>query len=112
MPRLIAVTNRCHSLHPDGHNALFDEIISNVFKKHLGLWFGWNGEIAQGKRTRAVSYDIFSGSERHTWDMSPIKYDNYYQGYVHKVMWAVFHNRPDLISYQRECFLNNKNYTL
>lgn len=50
-------------------------------------------------------------SRGHSWEMAPNEYDNVYHVYVHRVLWPVFHNRPDLARYQKAGVITYKTCT-
>lgn len=109
MSRLIVVSNRCVQ-QDDGYIDPFITTLGQIFSKHPGLWFGWNGSVTAGKRSRSCSVTHHAHYATHGWDLSPNEYDNAYQGYVHNVLWPIFHNRPDLAAYKKEYFTTWKSY--
>jgi len=109
MSRLIVVSNRCVQ-QDDGYIDPFITSLGKIFSKHPGLWFGWNGSVTAGKRSRTCSVTHHAHYATHGWDLSPNEYDNAYQGYVHNVLWPIFHNRPDLAAYKKAYFITWKSY--
>ncbi|ALR77361.1 alpha,alpha-trehalose-phosphate synthase (UDP-forming) [[Enterobacter] lignolyticus] len=109
MSRLIMLANRCAAEKTDAFD-LLDDAINDILRKHPGVKMGWNGKINPGKKKRGYSQYQDNGSTFCSWDISPNEYDNYYHGYVHKTMWPIFHNRPDLAVYRKEYFITYKNY--
>ncbi|NIG74477.1 trehalose-6-phosphate synthase [Klebsiella sp. Ap-873] len=109
MSRLIMLSNRCEPERGQRGDPLLP-VLHAVLKKHSGLWFGWNGEIAAGNKQRKERFFSQPGYQQYSWALTPNEYDNFYQGYIHQVLWPVFHNRPDLIHYKKEYFTTWKNY--
>ncbi|WP_395489342.1 trehalose-6-phosphate synthase [Cedecea davisae] len=109
MSRLIMLSNRCEPEHGQS-GSLLPAALGSIFRKRPGIWFGWNGEISPGKKYRKDRCSHHSGYRQHSWGLTPGEYDNFYQGYIHNVLWPVFHNRPDLIHYKKEYFTCWKNY--
>ncbi|WP_255563694.1 trehalose-6-phosphate synthase [Kosakonia sp. S42] len=109
MSSLIIISNRSETC----NNYIDDPLLvsfSNIFKKLAGLWFGWNGEISTTKKTRTIQHKLKPECQTFSWNLSPNEYDNYYQGYIHQVLWPVFHNRPDLTCYRKEFFTTWRSY--
>ncbi|TKI02458.1 alpha,alpha-trehalose-phosphate synthase (UDP-forming) [Martelella alba] len=109
MSRLIVLSNRSEMQDNCATDSLLISL-SQIFKKQPGLWFGWNGGIASARKTRLIQHILKPECEVFSWELSPNEYDNYYQGYIHKVLWPVFHNRPDLVCYRKEFFNTWKSY--
>lgn len=110
MSRLIILSNRCEPYANSSDDMLF-HTLSEISRKYNALWFGWNGNISVSKRKQPYRQVKSEGGEKFSWDLSPGEYDNFYQGYIHKVLWPVFHNRPDLAEYKREYFISWKSYS-
>lgn len=109
MSRLIMLSNRCEPERGQSGDP-FLPVIHSIMKKHSGLWFGWNGEVASGNKHRKERFFSQPAYQQYSWALTPNEYDNFYQGYIHQVLWPVFHNRPDLIHYKKEYFTTWKNY--
>ncbi len=109
MSRLIILSNRSETR----DNNIADPLLislSQILKKHPGLWFGWNGEISSARKSRTVQHAMRPECQIFSWDLSPNEYDNFYHGYIHKVLWPIFHNRPDLACYKKEFFITWRTY--
>lgn len=109
MSRLIILSNRCEPYTGSSDDMLF-HTLSEISRQHAALWFGWNGNVSARKRKEPYRQIKSEGVGKLSWDLSPNEYDNFYQGYIHNVLWPVFHNRPDLTAYKREYFITWKNY--
>lgn len=109
MSRLIVLSNRCASTTEKITDPLL-AAIAQIFKKYPGIWFGWDGEINTSKRRPGGQDEIREGVTVHSWPLSPNEYNNFYQGYIHHVLWPVFHSRPDLAAYKKEYFITWKSY--
>lgn len=108
MSRLVIVANRAATAET---RDLLTDALRGVMDKHPGLWFGWNGAVARSQKQRIQTQQRYDTFTLHSWEMTPNEYDNVYHGYVHRVLWPVFHNRPDLARYQKEWFITYKTYT-
>jgi trehalose 6-phosphate synthase len=66
-----------------------------------GMWFGWSGEVVA--TTDSPPHIVRSGRVRFaTIDLSRADYDQYYAGYSNRVLWPLFHFRPDLVEFKRQ----------
>lgn len=109
MSQLIIVSNRCLSGNVNHADPLLDAL-NKTLQKYPGKWYGWNGEINTSRKKPVRQQYRHTCFEAHCRALTPNEYDNYYQGYVHSVLWPVFHNRPDLASYKKEYFTTYKTY--
>ena len=102
MSRLIMASNHCDVMRQAPVRPL-TETLYGVAKQHNALWLGWNGETGKDEQND-VSQRELAECELVSWRLSDQEYGDYYHGYVHKQLWPVFHNRPDLAVYQPGAF--------
>ncbi len=68
-----------------------------------GIWFGWSGEVSDETPTRLKRVD--AGALTYaTLDLTRQDYEQYYNGFANRVLWPLFHYRPDLVDFRREDF--------
>jgi len=74
--------------------------IRPVLQRHPGIWFGWSGRIAAASdvSTRAIGH----GHQTYVLtDLAEEDYQEYYNGYVNRVLWPILHYRLDLVEFSR-----------
>ncbi|WP_454690916.1 alpha,alpha-trehalose-phosphate synthase (UDP-forming) [Achromobacter aloeverae] len=103
MSRLIVISNRVAPIAEGKPTAGGLAVgVFDALKQAGGIWFGWNGEIAEGATppddVRLESRDNITYA---TVALSRSDYDLYYRGFSNGTLWPVFHYRPDLSSYDR-----------
>lgn len=108
MSRLIMASNHCDVMRQAPVRPL-TETLYGVAKQHNALWLGWNGETGKDEQND-VSQRELAECELVSWRLSDQEYGDYYHGYVHKQLWPVFHNRPDLAVYQPGAFQAYRSY--
>jgi trehalose 6-phosphate synthase len=66
-----------------------------------GLWFGWNGEVADGvpgsaelTRRDGITYGVI--------ELSSAEYEDYYLGFSNAILWPLFHYFVDTFHYSDE----------
>lgn len=92
MPGLIFVS--CNRYHHSTLSAVFDSILT----QRGGLWVSSNG-VTQPERAvdpRALTFRQGADYDTLTFSLTPEEQEEGYHGYVHKGLWPVFHQRPDL----------------
>jgi trehalose 6-phosphate synthase len=75
-----------------------------------GVWFGWSGEIiaeqnAESTDTPApieIKTEKRDGIQYVRVDLTQHDHDDYYAGFSNRVLWPLFHYRPDLVDFQRD----------
>jgi trehalose 6-phosphate synthase len=77
--------------------------LADALKQQGGLWFGWDGELLQGK-PGDVTVEEIGNVRRACVPMTEEDYEQYYVGYANSVLWPLFHYRVDLVRYQPEFF--------
>ena len=102
--RLVVVSNRVAMADPGGKSAGGLAIgILAALRRSGGIWFGWSGEVADAP---PVAAEVVHGDEitYATLDLARSDYEPYYNGFANRVLWPLFHYRPDLIEFKREDF--------
>ncbi|HSD74360.1 MAG TPA: trehalose-6-phosphate synthase [Steroidobacteraceae bacterium] len=101
MHRLVAVSNRVsvpkHGTAPGG---LAIGLLS-AMRARGGLWFGWNGEIADGA-TGSPEVTRRDGITYATLDLGRREYEDYYLGFSNAILWPLFHYFVDGFHYSDE----------
>ncbi|MGO8915811.1 MAG: alpha,alpha-trehalose-phosphate synthase (UDP-forming) [Stellaceae bacterium] len=102
--RLVVVSNRVAMADPAGKSAggLAVGILA-ALRRSGGMWFGWSGEVgdAPSGTTEIVESDEITYARL---DLARRDYDQYYNGFANRVLWPLFHYRPELMEYRREDF--------
>ncbi|KGD71883.1 trehalose-6-phosphate synthase [Tatumella morbirosei] len=106
MDRLVVVSNRI--VLPVGGKASAGGLavgILDALKHSGGLWFGWNGEIAEiSGEEEPVEVIVNDGITYASFSLDQNDYDLYYNQYSNTVIWPAFHYRLDLVDYQRSAW--------
>ncbi|MCE2510483.1 MAG: alpha,alpha-trehalose-phosphate synthase (UDP-forming) [Alphaproteobacteria bacterium] len=102
MTRLVVVSNRVEEA---GKNQTsvggLAVSIQAALETYGGIWFGWSGKYAAKVSVRP-NVTSTNGLTYATLDLSPQDYEEYYSGYANRVIWPVFHYRPDLMTFRRK----------
>jgi trehalose 6-phosphate synthase len=94
--RLVVVSNRVAKLRRNTQSGGLAVAVAEALHERGGLWFGWNGEIAEDGAPRR---DAEGPLETLSIPLSQDDYDQYYLGYGNDVLWPLFHYRLDLVRY-------------
>ena len=77
--------------------------IEAALKANGGIWFGWSGEVSDApdeapaiERAGAVTFAKLGLGRQD--------YEQYYNGFANRVLWPLFHYRPDLVDFRRADF--------
>ncbi|HSC07781.1 MAG TPA: trehalose-6-phosphate synthase [Steroidobacteraceae bacterium] len=101
MSRLVAVSNRV-SLPRRGAapGGLAVGLLAAMHSRG-GLWFGWNGEVAEGAPapTELIRKD---GITYASIELSSAEYETYYLGFSNAILWPLFHYFIDTFRYSDE----------
>ncbi|MBV8651437.1 MAG: trehalose-6-phosphate synthase [Alphaproteobacteria bacterium] len=75
--------------------------VQTALNQSGGIWFGWSGEVvdddASGEPHLVEAGPLIYASL----DLTRQDYDEYYVGYANRVLWPLFHYRPDLVEFRR-----------
>lgn len=106
MSRLIVVSNRVAKPEKGskGSEGGLAVGVMAAMEKTGGLWFGWNGKVG-GPQQETIETETRGPVEYVTLPLSKQEYIHYYKGFANSVLWPLFHQRPELMSYQYADFL-------
>ena len=99
MNRLVVVSNRVAM--PGRRGSAQGGLASGLLggmRRHGGLWFGWDGEIAE----QADPVPRLTEEEGVTFATLPLtqrEFDEYYVGFANSLLWPLLHSRLNLIRY-------------
>jgi trehalose 6-phosphate synthase len=99
--RLVIVSNRIATGAPGGSTAggLAGAVLA-ALRRSGGIWFGWSGEVTDAP----AAAPTLNAADRLTYatlDLARQDYEEYYNGFANRVLWPLFHYRPDLVGFQR-----------
>jgi trehalose 6-phosphate synthase len=100
--RLVVVSNRVASGGQTTPNSggLAVGILAALRQSGGGIWFGWSGGI--GEETAVAPRMIADGPLHFAMlDLSRRDFEEYYIGYANRVLWPLFHFRPELVEFSR-----------
>ncbi|MET0379449.1 MAG: alpha,alpha-trehalose-phosphate synthase (UDP-forming) [Spongiibacteraceae bacterium] len=102
MTRLVVVSNRVPNRHETQVGGLATAMLSALSERG-GIWFGWSGEIAAAEEpSTPIKTEKHEGIVYARVDLTQQDHDDYYAGFSNRVLWPLFHYRPDLVDFQRE----------
>ncbi|MFQ5985142.1 MAG: alpha,alpha-trehalose-phosphate synthase (UDP-forming) [Alphaproteobacteria bacterium] len=104
MSRLIVVSNRVAPVKPEETTAggLAVGLLA-ALQEHGGIWFGWSGKVVGSGRLRLNTTPAGPLSYM-TMGLTPEDHDEYYNGYSNRTLWPLFHNRLDLVIFDRHLY--------
>jgi trehalose 6-phosphate synthase len=104
LARLIVVSNRVAL--PTDRRARAGGLavaIRETLSHYSGIWFGWNGEVAEEAPTTPQTLQV--GNITYvTAALSRTDYETYYVGYSNGTLWPLLHYRLGLVEYSRAAF--------
>ncbi len=100
MSRLVVASNRVSTFERAAKAGGLAVALGDTLKKTGGLWFGWNGEIAEEAGPETLKLRRTAQAQFATMPLTPEEYNAYYLGYANKVLWPVLHNRLDLAEFE------------
>ncbi len=103
MSRLVVVSNRVADLRKTTQSGGLAVGIADALKERGGVWFGWNGEIAELAREQPAVEEI-GRVKTISVPLSSRDYREYYIGYANSVLWPLCHYRLDLVDYKGTYF--------
>src|SRR5690606_18482260 len=100
MSRLVVVSNRVTKSDStsSGSKGGLAVGVTAAMSREGGLWFGWNGKV-ESKDEQIPKVEKSGMIEYATVSLKPTEYNQYYKGFANSVLWPLFHQRPDLMSY-------------
>jgi trehalose 6-phosphate synthase len=101
LPRLVIVSNRV-SLPRERTSRAGGLAVAlrEALNRRGGLWFGWDGEVADAPRTQP-SIATAGRVSFATLDLSAAEHQAYYLGYANSTLWPLCHYRLGLIEFKR-----------
>ena len=99
--RLVVVSNRIAGGPGAAMSGGLAVGIEAALRARGGVWFGWSGEIGDAAGARPV----LSTSGNVTYaklDLPRQDFEEYYNGFANRVLWPLFHYRPDLVDFRRD----------
>lgn len=100
MSRLVVVSNRvtkADSTSSGSKGGLAVGVMA-AMSRDGGLWFGWNGKV-ESREDSTPKLETVGKIDYATVSLKPTEYGQYYKGFANSVLWPLFHQRPDLMSY-------------
>lgn len=62
---------------------------------HSGAWLGWSGRDSEAERSLIIDHD--ARPIRASFDLPSVWREHYHAGFCQRVLWPLFHGRPDLV---------------
>jgi trehalose 6-phosphate synthase len=104
MSRLIIVSNRVAPISEGGPAAGGLAVgVYDALKETGGMWFGWSGEVLSSGQPQ-IQVEERGPVTFATIGLARRDYDQYYRGFSNATLWPAFHDRADLIQYDRHDF--------
>ena len=99
--RLVVVSNRVAGGPGAATSGGLAVGIEAALRANGGVWFGWSGEIGEDADVRpAIST---SGNVTYAkLDLPRQDFEQYYNGFANRVLWPLFHYRPELVDFRRD----------
>ena len=98
MSRLVVVSNRVAQPHETKAGGLATAMQAMLAERG-GIWFGWDGEVVA--EPGPLHHDERGRVLYATFDLNQQDYDEFYAGFSNRVLWPLFHYRPDLVDFHR-----------
>ncbi|HLY58664.1 MAG TPA: trehalose-6-phosphate synthase [Stellaceae bacterium] len=101
MSRLILVSNRVAVPDPEGPRQAggLAVAVNAALKRQDGIWFGWSGNISEGRAPPKPTVIQRRRRAFITMDLSATDYQEYYNGFANRVLWPILHYRADLAEF-------------
>ena len=100
MSRLVVVSNRVTAFDKAAKAGGLAVALGDTLHRSGGLWFGWNGDVAEEAGPETLKLRRAGGAQFATMPLTPQQNEAYYLGYANKVLWPVLHNRLDLAEFE------------
>ena len=101
--RLVVISNRVATPSPKASSGGLAVAVLAALRRSGGIWFGWSGSV----REAPASTPALNQADRLTYatvDLARQDYEQYYNGFANRVLWPLFHYRPDLVDFRRQDF--------
>ena len=96
MSRLIVASNRVADLEKAAQSGGLAVALGDALKAMRGLWFGWDGSVADGDAGTGLKLSQQGPVRMATVPLTRREYEDYYLGFSNSVLWPSFHYRLDL----------------
>jgi len=96
MSRLVIASNRVADLGASAQSGGLAVALGDALSKTRGLWFGWDGTVADDDHPLRLRTTSQRGVRKATVALTQHEHDTYYLGYANRLIWPIFHNRLDL----------------
>jgi trehalose 6-phosphate synthase len=99
-PRLVVVSNRVSVPDPEGGSRAggLAVAVEAALRRYDGIWFGWSGKVVEQAAVEPRTVERRSRTII-TLDLSPVDFQEYYNGFANRVLWPVLHFRIDLAGF-------------
>ncbi|EOS95672.1 trehalose-6-phosphate synthase [Erwinia tracheiphila] len=100
------------------HNMSHSSTLSALYKsiltcrRDLSLWISWNGKTTEFPAEHPGEFTFCNGADYDvlTFPLSDAELHDGYMGYVHKGLWPVFHQRPDLARFSLDGLMQYRKF--
>lgn len=103
LSRLVIVSNRV-ALPQETQAGGLATAMQSALAERGGIWFGWNGEISSDDTPTTLHHEQRNQVLYATFDLNQTDYDEFYAGFSNRVLWPLFHYRPDLVDFHRDAY--------
>ena len=106
MSRLVVVSNRLPRLSSNSRRRVsgLAVALSAALERSGGVWFGWNGNITSNEGDVSLRRFRKNNITFISQDISLDDFKNYYEGFVNRTLWPIFHYRLDLAQFNRDWY--------
>ena len=94
--RLVVISNRVADLSAGHQAGGLAVALAESLSESGGVWFGWNGEIADDAQSRSPDIQQDGRITTATIALTPAEHESYYLGFANRCLWPLFHYRVDL----------------
>lgn len=102
MSRLVVVSNRVADLTTANQSGGLVVAVGEALRQRGGIWFGWNGEVADDDAPRFPVTTTRGRITAVTVPFSRTEFENHYHGFSNSTLWPVFHYRLDLAEFSND----------
>ena len=100
MARLVIVSNRVGVPDNGARAGGLEVSIRPALRKRGGVWFGWNGRVAESDPGPAKTIER-DNVAYVTIGLRKDDYEEFYNGFANRVLWPILHYRLDLAEFTR-----------
>jgi trehalose 6-phosphate synthase len=97
----VVVSNRVSVPDPEGPRQAggLTVAVDAALRRRHGIWFGWSGKVTAD--AAVVEPRVVERRSRTviTLDLSPVDFQEYYNGFANRVLWPFLHYRVDLAGF-------------